>query len=201
MSRSRVKTHFQYGWWIYLIIIAAVIIFWCTVFSRLAEPDSDEMLNITIVGDADDEALSADLAEALEGKTAKPLKEINIEIVSGDDAALSDIVTMRCLGETDFIIFEEEYIIRPVSSNFGPVDEDGWRTYFPDAQLYEEEGAIYGMLLYDGQTECNFTDYYSGDQRCWVFVTPVSENAAALNGKGEAQDDAALQAIQYLMEE
>lgn len=200
MNRSRIKAHFQYSWWIYLVICAAVVVFWCSVFSHLAAPKADEMLNITIVGDADGEKLSEELQNALEGKTQKPLREIHVEVVSPTNAMLADIVAMRCLGETDLIIFEEDALVTPVSSNFGSIDREQLKEYFPDAVLYEEEGETFGMLLYDGETDCHFSEYYSGDQSCWVFITPCSENAAMLNGKGTKENDTALQAIQYLME-
>lgn len=200
MNKNRIKAHFQYGWWVYPVIFAAVSVLWWTVFSRLAEPKADELLNITIVGEADDTGLAEDLSAALKGKTAKELKEINIEVVSGDNFMLADIVAMRCMGETDLLIFEEDYLLQPMSSNFGPIDSELLKSYFPDAELYEEEGEVLGMLLFDGDKDCRFAGYYSGDSKCWVFITPTSENAAMLNGEGTEENNTALLAIRYLME-
>lgn len=200
MDKSRIRTHFQYSWWVYIVIIVLTSVLWCTVFGRLAQPKADEMLNITIVGDVDDSSLAEDLARALEGKTSKPLKEVNIEVVSGSNGMLGDIIAMRCLGETDLMIFEEDYLLRPMSSNFGVIDTEQLKQYITDAEFYNEDGEVLGMLLYDGMTDCNFVRYYSGDKKFWVFITPVSENAAMVNGKGTEDADAALQAITYLME-
>lgn len=199
MKRA-IKTHFQYSWWVYLLIIAAVITLWVSIFTKLAEPKAYEKLNITIVGNVDGDALSFDLEKVLEGKTNKPLKEINVEVVSVNNLQLGEIIAMRCMGETDLIIFEEDYIVKPLSSNFSPFEENALKNSFPDAEIYSENGKAYGTLLFDGISQTNFKTYYQGDKKFYAFITPVSENCAALNGKGEKENDAVIQAIKYLTE-
>ena len=197
---KRVKTHFQYSWWAYILIIVAVITLWVSVFVKLAEPKADERLNITIVGSVDGKNIAADLEKALESKTNKPLKEINVEIIAGDNVQIGEIIAMRCMGETDLIIFEEEYIVKPLSLNFKPVDESRIKEYFGSSDLYKEDDKTYGVLLYDGTSQINFKTYYKGDKKFYAFVTPVSENCAKLNGKGAEESDAAIQAIKYFTE-
>lgn len=200
MNKDRIRAHFRYSWWVYLVIAAAATALWCSVFAKLADPKADEMLNITFVGETEPADFSDDLRKALEGKTSKPLKEINLEVVSSTNGMIGDIIAMRCLGGTDLIIFEEDALLEPMSSNFGGLDREQMRERFGDAVFYEEDGDLMGLLLYDGEAGCRFLRYYSGNQKCWVFIPPKAENTARLNGEGDAEDDAALQAIQYLME-
>lgn len=196
----RTKAHFQYGWWVYILIIVAVITLWVSVFSQLAKPKPYEVLNITFVGSADDKNLKDDLQNALKDKTSYPLKKINVEVVSGKALNLAEIISMRCMGETDLIIFEEDYIVKPLSLNFKGIDGSKLNGYFNGATLYNEDEKTYGMQLYDGSTKTNFTKYYKGENKWWALITPTSENVAKINGIGEEKNDAALQAIKYLME-
>lgn len=200
MNKTRVRIHLQYGWWIYLLIVAAAAVVWCTVFAGLAQPRANERLNLVLVGEFDAEALSEDLLETLEGKTVRPLKEINVEVVSGENGMLADIITMRCIGDTDLIIFEASYLLEDMESCVAALDDDMLDTYIGHSERYEENGEALGLLLYDGEKKTNFSEYYSGHDVCWAFVTPVSQNAAALNGEGDEADDAVLRVIRYLME-
>lgn len=178
---KRIKTHFQYGWWVYVLIIVAAVTLWISVFVELAKPKPYEVLNITVVGKADGDKIE----EQLKSYFGDELKEINVEVIAGNNLMLGEIVAMRCLGETDFIIFEEEYIVKPASLNFSPLDENKLIAYFGERELYREEDKIYGVKM-----NGNF----------WALVTPVSENCAKINGKGEEKNDAALRAIKYLTE-
>lgn len=200
MNRTRIKSHFQYGWWIYLLIVAAVVTLWCSIFYELSKPATNEILTITIVGNVEDTTLADDLKKALDGKTSAELKKINVEVVSGTTLNIGEIVAMRCMGDTDIIIFDEDYIVTPVALNFKAIDESALVNRFGNVELYKEEDSTYGFLLYDGTTKTNFANYYNGEKKFWAFITPVSENASAINGKGKKEDDTALQALEYLME-
>lgn len=197
---KRIKAHFQYGWWVYLLIIAAVITLWLSVFAQLAKPKANEVLNITFVGGVNSETLADDIKSALDGKTQTPLKKVNVEFISGKNVNLAEIIAMRCLGDCDLIIFGEEYIGGLIAPNFRPLDAEKLSGYFGGITPFVEEEKTYGVLLYDGVSRTNFANYYKGDKKFWAFITPVSENAAGLNGKGSEKDDAALKAIRYLTE-
>lgn len=198
--KKRIKTHFQYSWWVYLLVIVAVITLWISAFSKLAEPKVYERLNITIVGNVDGKNISTDLDKALEGKTAKPIKELNVEVVSGKNIQLAEIIAMRCIGDCDVVIFEEDFIGGLIAPNFRPLDDSKLLKCFPDAELYKIEDKTYGTLLFDGASQTNFKTYYKGDKKFYAFVTPVSENCAQINGKGEEQHNAAILALKYFTE-
>lgn len=195
----RTKAHFQYGWWVYLLIVVAAITLWVAVFAQLARPKAYEVLNITIVGEVNGDKITEDLVKELDGKTAHPLKKINVEVVSGKSLNLAEVIAMRCIGDTDLILFDEEFLFKTMSSNFKAVDGEKLNSWFGGITPYEEEDKTYGMLLYDGVSQTNFSNYYNGENKFWAFITPVSENAAKINGVGEEENDSALQAIKYLM--
>lgn len=201
MNESNIKTHLQYEWWAYLLIAVAVIAIWLSVFAKFAEPAPNEMLNITVVGTIDEKGMQDGLFAELKGKTNKQLKEVNIETIAKNNAMLGELLAMRCVGDTDFIIFEEDAIYDNMGDLFYPVDKELFSEYVPNAKYLEQNGETLGILLNGENTLNRFTNFYKGEKKCWLFITPASKNVAAMNGKGEKADNSALLAIQYLLEE
>ena len=195
--------HLQYGWWKYLLIALLSITIWSVVFDVLSAPEKNEKIRITCVGD--DflcDALEEDLWKKLPEITEQRLEKIAVESpVNGQSTDFYSVMAARAYG-ADLIIVEESAITETFGQSFFmPLPVEELPEALSDRELYVEEGAVYGILLYDGTTPNVFSRFYGGDQRCFVFITHNCVNAAGVMGVGDAQDDAALRLIEYLLEE
>ncbi len=185
--------HFQYSWWVYIVIAFAFIFLWSSVFEALAKPESNERLNVSFIGTGfDHKKLETDLCNSVFKDTK--IEEVFVESVVADEG-LNNILYVRSQGEYDVIIIQETVVFSGMcKSYFEPLDKALMTQYFGDITFYEEDGQAYGILL-DGP---GFADYYSGEESCYLFVAPVSQNFAGIYG-GNEDDDAVIRLIQYLL--
>ena len=56
----------------------------------------------------------------------------------------------------------------------------------------------FGFVVADGDLDNLFTRFYSGDERCCLFLSPRSVNLGGINGEGEKSDDYALIVLRAL---
>ena len=196
------SSHLQYSWWKYLLIAMVSITLWSVVFDTLAAPKKNEQLRITCVGD---NFLCQELEIALDNKmpelTSQKLKKITVENpVNSQSSDYHTIMTTRAYG-ADIIIVEESAMTETFGyTYFRQLPLEQLPPELQEKQYYTEDGAAYGILLYDGSAPNVFSQYYSGTDRCYIFITHNCENAAGIMGAGNVTDDAALRAVAYFME-
>lgn len=197
------KDYLRYNWWKYLCIIAASTLLWCTVFSAIAQPRSDERVNVLFIGTRlDTPALKDEIVAALPELSNQPIESVRVDLTLPDIIPYAMLLSTRVM-EYDIIIIEEPYLREYTGQqHFSPSSEQ-LQSCFPNAQPYYEEAdgytLIFGYVLYDTQQQNIFSEHYSGENRCYLFVSPESVNFDTLNGEGEPGNDAALKVAQYLM--
>ena len=195
-------THLWYSWWKYLLLILCVFLFWMTVFDMLAAPEKNEKIQITCVGDGFlCEELKAALEQQLPELTDQLIKSISVENpINGESEDYYSVLSTRAYG-ADLIIVEESAMTENIGQTyFLPLPAEALTEYIGSAAYYSEEGTPYGILLCDGSTGNRFSQFYTGTQRCYLFITHTSQNVAGIMGRGNGEDDAALQIIAYLLE-
>ena len=192
----------QYTWWKYLLVILLSITVWVAVFDILGTPEKNQKLQITFVGeDFLFDALQADLQEKMPGLTDQELKKLTVESpMNGNWEDYHDIMSVRAYS-ADIIIVEESAMTDTFGySYFVELPVEKLPQSLQNRDFYTEDGKAYGILLYDGSTPNVFSQYYSGGERCYLFITHNCVNAAGIMGKGKQTDDAALAVIEYLLE-
>lgn len=206
-EKRPVRNKLLYRWPVYLLGVTALVFLISMLWGRLTESSPNEKLSVCFVGQnflnvEAEQRLSRDMGtftnQGIEGLTVDSLYNDN-------GALLAEALTIRVIGDTDFVILEDDYVFDGIGgSYFSPIPTETVERYFPGAQTYEESGVIYGVLLYspqNGSNETVFSEYYYGEKDCWLFFTVVSENAAGMNGKGSTDDTAALDLAAYLWRE
>ena len=195
--------HLQYSWWKYLLVAMLSITIWCIVFDALSAPKKNQQIRITCIGD--DFAcsqLQTALEQELPKKTSQRIRKIAVESpINGESTDYFTVMTTRAHG-ADLIIAAESAMTEIFGqSYFKPLPVEKLPESLQGLSYYTENGEVYGILLYDGTTQNRFSQFYSGSERCYVFITHKSENAAGILGVGNETDDAALRCIEYLLEE
>ena len=196
-------SYLQYSWWKYLLIALLSITVWSVVLDVLSAPEKNEKVRVTCVGDGFlcDEMETA-LWQKLPQVTEQRVEKIAVESpVNGQSADYFSVMATRAYG-ADFIIVEESALTEAFGqSYFLPLPVDELPDQLANREQYTENGTAYGLLLYDGTTPNVFSQFYSGNERCFIFITHTCVNVAGLMNVGNEQDDAALRLIEYLLEE
>lgn len=200
MNKKRLASHFQYGWIGYVAIAAAVILIWLMLFGFVGKVPTGQRLNVSVFGkEFNAEKLATDLTDGNVFSENKPMKiSVQTEYDENKNMLLYTL-GVRAVGETDVIIIEEQYL----SENFGhtyfsEISKDIAEKYFGGKELYSEDGDLFGVLVYDGYEQNNFTKYYGGEERCYAFITGGCRTAGTING-GLEGNDAAFDLILFLM--
>lgn len=199
------KNHLQFNWWKYLIIMILPIIVWCGIFDALAAPKPNEKVSILFIGEAlDSQKLQQELWQVLPQRTEQPLREITVETALPREAAYQGQLTAWSL-QYDIIIIPKDYMRQFLGQSvFVRLTQEMLRQ-FPAVTPYEEfieDGTSlpFGLTLFDGTQQNRFAGCYADNQACYLFISPYSVNFNTLNEAGKAGDDAALQAVLYLLE-
>lgn len=195
--KTNFRNHLAYTWWIYCLIPVAVIVIWVSVFQMVLKPKPYETINISFVGEGLD---CQDLQVEIESRAKnhrQDIQEINVESVTTENSyVLNNLLMARSIGDTDFVIVTESNMLSNIGSAYFVEFDDKLKEAFTGANFYSEEDMVYGIRLDESET---FKKYYHGEEKCYLFITAVSENFAALNGKGETENDFALMIAKYLM--
>lgn len=195
------KRHFQLHWIKYAAVILISVLFWNSLFSLLAAPKQTQRINVLFVGEhLDAQALQKKLSDIL----PQSIREVNVTTVTFDEASYKSKLSTYSV-TNDLIIIEQSHMAENVGQSIFARLTDGMIARFPDTALYTEQidehiALVFGFVLYDSKTENHFSACYSGSDKCYVFCSPDSVNFDTLNEKGKPGDDAALQALQYLLE-
>lgn len=195
------KRHLQIHWWKYAAVVILSVILWNSLFSALAAPKQTEQINILFVGEnLDAEGLRSQLAAVL----PQSIREVAVTTVTFDEASYKNRLSAYSV-TNDLIIIEQSHLVENVGQSIFARLTDGMISCFPDAPVYTEQvengiALVFGFVLYDGETENNFSAYYSGGEKCYVFCSPDSVNFDTLNENGASGNDCAIQTLHYLLE-
>ena len=193
----------QYNWWKYCLVVVFSAIVWMVVFDMIAAPEKNEKIKISFIGDDfSHEELEETLCTILPELTEQSIKSISVESpVNGQSNDYYSVLATRAHG-ADIMIFEESALPETVGETyFDPLSTEKLENYVAVDAYYCEDGVAYGILLWDGEGKNRFSQFYSGDERCYLFLTHTTVNAADVVSNGSAEDDAALQIIKYLLGE
>lgn len=200
------KHHLQFNWWKYLLAFLLPILLWTGVFQSMATPGPTQRLNVLYVGQGlDAVALQQQLSAQLPTRTSQPIRSLTVDTASLDGNAYHSILSARSI-TYDMIIIEESSLVKNTGQSVFTRLTQELLAQFPNAVPYTEEiedgsTLTFGLVVYDGTGNNRFSACYQGDQRCLLFISPYSENFNALNENGVTGNDAALKAVQYLLEE
>lgn len=198
------KNHLQFYWWKYLALALLPILLWTGVFQLLAQPKANERVHVLYIGsDLDTIHLQQELKAILPGMTEQELFSVAVDSEAIPKEQFFNTLTARCF-DYDLIIIQESYMRRNIGQAVFVRLLPELTEQLPNALPYREQAEdtllTFGYVLYDGQGENRFSQSYYGKEKCYAFISPESVNFDTLNEKGSAGDDAALKALQYLME-
>lgn len=192
--------HLQYTFWIYLLVAVAVIVFWTSTFSFLAEPKNNEKIELEFFGlDIDTDALERRLMDNKEAFTHQPLRSISVYANYAEGRTLNQLIMSR-LVTADVLLFNRDMLIaqdhdKPMvnlRNYFEPLPMDVLEAYYQkkDMAFFYVDGIAYGIALED-----------AFDIPCIAFFGPDSPNIGGIKGKGRTEDTSALDLIAYLLGE
>lgn len=196
------RRHLQYNWWKYLLVVLLPIIIWLTVFEQMAKPASNARLRVLYVGDGlDPSGFQQELTLQLSELSTQVLQEIAVTQVSPVGISYTEYLTARCF-DYDLLILSPDWcpegIGQAVFSRIPPALLDS----FPSSDVYtevvEKSDLPYAFVLPETSPFYSFSS--DRGRPCLLFPSPESVNLDKKNGKGDLGDDAALQAMQYLLE-
>lgn len=203
---KKITEHLEYSWWKYLLVLVLPIVLWCSIFDVMARPKDDERLNILYLGtDLDTYALQQTLQEYLPQHTQQELKQIRVvEDLLSDEYYGQKMVTYSF--EFDLIIVSEDFM-RPTTGQFFRSFAADTFSDYDDVELYTEEledetGKFtlpFGILLWEPGDDTNFGNYYSGNQKCYLFFSTESVNLYPLFSGSSEGNNAAVVAMEFLM--
>lgn len=194
-----VKNHFVYHWWKYVAVVLVAVAFWMYLFGVLARPASNEQIKITFVGnDLKNILLKDDIIAnlpTLQGN--QKIKDVGVECFYSDDPyTLSTVLSTRVTDDTDFVIIKESQLKDfDIPAFFVELDGNAITQNFGDVETYKRDNKIYGIKL----NSDTFATYYVGNDSCYAFITGVSVNFGAINGKGDTNDKVCVNVINYLV--
>lgn len=196
------KSHMQYHWWKYLLVILTSVMVWCMVFNALAQPADNEKLKVLFVGEKLDTAgLEQAITALLPEVTEQAVRQVEVTQTVIEGQAAYQVLEMRTY-EYDIVIISQSYLQENMGlSLFSGAMTAQMQQYFSGVPLYtelrEQEQVPSGFLLEAGAGA--FGTYYAGQEQCYLFPSPQSVNFDRLNGQGQAGDDCALRIMAYLM--
>lgn len=201
--KNKQRVRLTYTWWIYLVVAILIIALWIFVFDRLAQPKPNEKLLVSVAANhIQTDNMEQDLKDRLPQLSAQNVKQVTVESIPFDSTYnLTNALFSRSL-DADIIIVAHSAMFEGIGEGyFPPINETEYKKAFGEVEFFREKsGVAYGILLYDGQTANNFSKYYTGTDKCWLFISGECVNTAGLNGKGESGNDAAVQTIKWLLE-
>ena len=167
------------------------------------KPQDNEKLSVLFVGDElDDEGLEKYLIDNY--KTEK-IKDINVESILVNNTLYYDFLRAKTV-EYDIVIISEK-CMRPHTGRAIfelEILPDRWGEDLPELEYYYEavegveEELPFGFVICNGNAGNLFSEYYSGDERCYLFISPYSVNMNQVNKTGEAGDDFGIKVIRAL---
>lgn len=196
------KRHLQYNWWKYLLVILLPVIIWSTVFEQMAKPASNARLRVLYVGDElDSSGFQQELTLQLSELSTQLLQEITITQVSPVGISYTEYLTARCF-DYDLLILSPDWCPEGIGQAVFSRIPTALLASFPSSDVYtevvEESDLPYAFVLPETSSFYSFSS--DKERPCLLFPSPESVNLDEKNGKGNPGDDAAFQAMRYLLE-
>lgn len=190
--------HFQYNWWKYVAVLLIPLVIWCSVFSTLKKPKANERLHILFLGDGlNIQELEQELTAYLQISTTQTLKSVQVSVAEyGEENYASQLLAATY--SYDIIIIGEKQMTSTVGQDYFFVLPQELRV----ADLYEEtaDGEVlpFGTVIFDGEQKNSFGRFYSGEEKCYAFISPQTANLYPLNTKSGEGDNATVLAYRWL---
>lgn len=203
----KLQKRLLYRWPVYLLTLVAVVFLICFLSDVLSQTADGGKLSVAFVGqDFESGELTEYLSENTSLFTAQSFGQVSVDSLYYDNGLLlAEALAVRCIDGTDAIVLEEDYLFPEIGRKyFSAIPKETVQAYFPDAVTYEEDGTVYGILIYESAeagADALFRSYYDGEENCWLFFSAVSENAGGINGKGAGENTAALDLAAWLWSE
>lgn len=198
---TRWTTHLHYHWWKYVLLAVLSVIIWTSVFDTLAKPARNEKVGIVFFGDAlDVPALHAELSAAIGNLTQQEIGYVDVSQTFADAEHLGSILMARAYDYDLLVLTAETVDMLSAYGFFSPLPDD-WKDTPTYCQETNGVSTAYGLEIYRPGSQNRFSAFCSANETYYVFLSKESVNLAALNGNGIANDDAALQVLNYLLEE
>lgn len=198
---TRLSSHLHYSWWQYVLLAVLSIAIWTAVFDTLAKPAKNEKVGIVFFGDGlDTPGLYTDLWAAKDGLTDQKITFLDVSQTFADYEHLGQLLMARAY-DCDLLILSKEHMDQLSAYGFFMPLPDLWKDIPTYTQEQDGQPVAYGLEIYSPGSQNRFSAYCSGEQTYYVFLSKESVNLAGLNGNGSANDDAALQILNYLLEE
>lgn len=195
------RRHLQYNWWKYLLVILLPVIIWLTVFEQMAKPANNERLHVLYVGESlDSQSLQRELTHQLPQMSKQVLQEITVTQVSPAGISYTEYLTARCF-DYDLLILSPDWCPEGIGQAVFSRIPTALLASFPSSDVYteavEESDLPYAFVLPETSPFYSFSS--DRGRPCLLFPSPESVNLDGKNGKGNLGDDAALQAMRYLL--
>ena len=194
--------HLYKKWWAYVLVLVLIVTLWALVYRTLDKPQDNEKLGITFIGkDFAPARLQQQLYDCMPSRSQQPIKKYSVEsVVFSNDLSFANMFATRLISKDMIIVQQSQLPEDVIVGTFEPLPMEKLSPYLPqDAQFYQKDGVVYGIELTGSNN--NFADFYSGEEKCYVFLIRNSLNMGGIFGKGNTSDDMALKVVQYLLEE
>ena len=196
------RRHLQYNWWKYLLVVLLPVIIWLTVFAQMAKPASNTRLRVLYVGDGlDPSGFQQELTLQLSELSTQVLQEIAVTQVSPVGISYTEYLTARCF-DYDLLILSPDWCPEGIGRAVFSRIPTALLSSFPSSDVYtevvEKSDLPYAFVLPETSPFYSFSS--DKGRPCLLFPSPESVNLDGKNEKGNLGDDAALQAMRYLLE-
>lgn len=195
------RRHLQYNWWKYLLVVLLPIIIWLTVFEQMAKPANNARLHVLYVGEGlDSQSLQQELTHQLSQMSKQALQEITVTQVSPIGISYTEYLTARCF-DYDLLILSPDWCPEGIGQAVFSRIPAALFASFPSSDVYtevvEESDLPYAFVLPETSPFYSFSS--NKGKPCLLFPSPESVNLDGKNENGNLGDDAALQAMRYLL--
>lgn len=195
------RRHLQYNWWKYLLVVLLPIIIWLTVFEQMAKPANNARLHVLYVGEGlDSQSLQQELTHQLSQMSKQALQEITVTQVSPIGISYTEYLTARCF-DYDLLILSPDWCPEGIGQAVFSRIPAALFASFPSSDVYtevvEESDLPYAFVLPETSPFYSFSS--NKGKPCLLFPSPESVNLDGKNEEGNLGDDAALQAMRYLL--
>lgn len=196
------RGHLQYHWIKYVAVLLIPLILWCSVFSVMKKPKANERLHILFLGEGlHTEKMEQSLREYLQNHLDRNLKSVQVTQSLYTDQNYSAQL-LAATYSYDLIVISESQKKDNVGQGYFSVlpQELQMQTEGLYAEDVEGKRMVFGGVLSENGGKNRFSQYYSGKERCYLFISPQTENLYPYNQNSKQGDQAAVIAWQWFME-
>ncbi len=205
------SSYIQYHWWMYLVLVIVVVLLWSYIFGLIAQPKAYQKYAIAIFDkNFLHQQLQDELSQQMPNITTQQIKQVTVESLYDLGSSLQDMVLSRTI-LSDVIVVPLSMITTDnqqtdkihVDNFFAiPTEKLELLVDFP-LDYYMVEGYARGIYINnpdDGVTN-NFERFYTGTERCVMFLCEESANIGDIFDDGNGKYRVAIEVLAYLLEE